>query len=166
MGRETQGGQLQLPLSVQDGVRGLCEDHAQAHAEGEQVLERDRAFGGHGVVEVGVDAAQHAAVGQLGEEVVDRCVKVQGAVVDEPHDGGGGDGLGHRGDTEDVVAPQGLGVAEGPGADDIDVRTAVAGDERDAAGHVAALDMTAQDVVETDETRWGEPATRHRRAPG
>jgi hypothetical protein len=65
--RRSERGQLQLGLGPLDRVRpGRRHHHAEPQAVGQQVFDEDGADGGHRVVEVGVHAPQHAAVGQLG----------------------------------------------------------------------------------------------------
>ena len=72
---------------------------------------RDRADCGHRVVELGVDGAQHLAMGELGHQIVDRLVEAQDALLDQRHRRRGGDRLAQRGDAEDGVSGQRLGLA-------------------------------------------------------
>ena len=65
--RRTERGELQLGLGALDRIRaGRRHDRAEAEAEREQIIDGDRADRGHGVVELGVEAAQHAPIRQLG----------------------------------------------------------------------------------------------------
>ena len=59
----------------------------------------------HGVVERPVEPLQHPAVGELGQQPIDRLVQPQLALLDQDHRRHRRDRLGHRGDAEDRVAP-------------------------------------------------------------
>ena len=64
------------------------------------------------VVERCVDPSEHSAVGQFREQPVDRLVESEPAFLDEHHDRGRADRLGHRGNPEDRVAAHVSAVAE------------------------------------------------------
>jgi hypothetical protein len=72
----------------------------------------------------------------------------------------GHDRLGHRSDTEDGVAPHRLALATGFHTERTDVYLVVPADQRDDAGHVAALDMAGPLCIRTSEntpsTLFGE----------
>ena len=145
--------ELQLPLGGLDRVRvGRRHDGAEAEAERQQVVERDRPRRRHGVVEWCVEAAEHAAIGELRENLVDRCVELQHTVVDEDHRRRGSDRFGQRRDPEDRVSLQRCVVVDGLGADHVDVHvipvSVVAGDEGDEPRHLARLDVPGQAVVQ------------------
>ena len=106
---------------------------ADAEAEGEQVVQRDRPLGGDRVVERAVRGAQHAAVRQFGQPALDRVVQPDPPLLDQEHRSGGGDRLGHRGDAEDGVAPHGRAGAQVLLARDCDVDRVAARHQSDRA---------------------------------
>ncbi len=111
--------------------------HAQAQAEGQQVSEGDRPVGGHGVVQRAVDVLEHLAVGQFGQQAVDRLVPPQLALLDQDHRRHGGDRLGHRGDAEDRVPLERVVLAQVLVPDHVDHRLAAAMDHGDDPGDLA-----------------------------
>ena len=115
-------------------------------------------MGGHRVVEGAVDAAQHPAVGQLGQPPVDGIVQPQLCLLDEDHGGGGRDGLGHRSDAENGVAPHRRGGREVLPADRLHVNFVVPAQQRDHAGHLAAIDIAPHDVRHAAEPLPGKRA--------
>ncbi len=133
-------------------MSGGGHDGAEPHAEREQVVDGDRPLGRHGVVEWSVEAAEHASIGELGEELVHRAAQLEHPVLDEDHRRGGRDRLGQRGDPEDRVALERCVVVDRLGADHVDVHvvlgTVVAGDERDEPRHLARLDVPGHAVVQ------------------
>jgi hypothetical protein len=54
-----------------------------AQPKGQKIAQRDRPVRGHSVVERAVEGAQDLAVGQLGEQFVDRLVKPERAFFDK-----------------------------------------------------------------------------------
>jgi hypothetical protein len=136
-------------------------DAAESEAEGEQILHGDGAGRRHRVAELGVEAAQHLAVGELGQQVIDRAVEAQNALLDEGEGGHRGDGLGQRSDPEDGVAPHRLAVAKGLGADHVNVDLPLAGDEGDEARHGAPLHVPGHHFVQPDELLLGQRCARH-----
>ena len=103
---------------------------------------------GHGVVELGIDRAQHPAVGELRHELIDRRVEVQGPVLDEGHCGDGGDRFGERCDPEDRVARERPGVGERGRADRVDVDIVAAGHQGDEPGHVTGFHVARHRLVQ------------------
>ena len=131
-GRPADAVQAQRCLGPLDRIAAGRRHHrSEAEPEAEQILDRDRPMGGHGVVELGVDRAQHAAVGELRQQLVDRLLQPQQALVDQRQRRRRGDRLGQRGDPEDRVALQRRVVAERRRADGVDVQLVAVGDERD-----------------------------------
>ena len=60
------------------------EVHSESEAEGEHIAERDRAFGRNGLaVDRATRVGEHTPVGELGQQVVDRLVEAQPALLDE-----------------------------------------------------------------------------------
>ena len=114
---------------------------------------RDRPLRRHGVVERAVEARQHPAIGELGQQPIDRLVEAQRALLDQDHRRRGRDRLGHRGDAEDRVAAHRLAAAERLRADRVDVHLAAAADQRDEPRHAAALDVAGHDVVHAAQPR-------------
>jgi hypothetical protein len=128
-----------------------------AHPEGEQVAQRDGPVRRDGVVHCGVQGAQHRDAGQFGQQVVDRLVQPEDALLDQDHRCDGGDRLGHRADPEDGVPGHGLVAVDGPAADALDVRLAAPADHRDQAGPGSTLDVSGHDVVHAGEPRLPKP---------
>ena len=123
--------------------------------ERQQVPERDRPLGGHGVVERAVSPGQHPPRSELGQELVDRVVEPEHALLDQDEGGDGGDRLRHRRDAEDRVR---LGPARR-----LQLRLAVPRQQRHHLGRLSALDRPGQQVGHPAEPRLREPA--HRSTP-
>ncbi len=130
---------------------GVDHHRADTEAKGQKIAQRDRASGRHGVVERTVDALQHLAVRELGQQRVDRIVQPQLRFFDQDHGGRGRDRLDDRRDAENRVAPHRVLAAERLHAERIDVRLAAAADEGHESGHPAALDMAGHRLVHADE---------------
>ena len=130
--------------------------------QGQQVAQRDRPVRGHGVFERPVKALENLAVGQLGQQGVDRIVEPQPAFFHQDHGRHGRDRLGHRGDAEDGVPPHRVAAADRLRADRIDARLAAPAGERDDTGRVAALDVPGHDAAHPVEPRPGESPAAHR----
>jgi hypothetical protein len=142
-------------------ARGINHHRADAEAKGEQVAQRDRPLRRHGVVERAVDALQDLAVGELRQPGVDRIIEAQLCLLDEHHRGRGGDRLGDRSDAENRVAPHRVLAAERLHADRLDMRLAAPADERDEAGHPAALDMAGHDLAHAGKARPRQASAAH-----
>jgi len=112
-------------------ARGIGHHGADPEPKGQEIAQRDRTLGRHGIVQRAVDGAQHLAVRQFGEPAVDRLIEPQLGLLDQDHGGDGGDRLGHRSDPEDGVAPHRILPACRFHADGIDVRLAAPADQRD-----------------------------------
>ena len=82
-------------------VSGRRHDRAESEAEREQVLDRDRALAPARCRRARRRCSSAPAIGELGQQVVDRVVEPQRAVVDEHHRGDGRDRLRQRRDAED-----------------------------------------------------------------
>ena len=97
------------PRRGQRAERQLCgssaEVVAEAHPEREQVPNRDRPLGGHRLVERRRSGHQHPAIGELGQPGIDRVVEPDPSFVDEHQRSQRGEGLRHRRDAHDRVAP-------------------------------------------------------------
>ncbi len=137
--RRIEAGDLAIGDRLLDrrGRSGRPHDHAEAHAEGEQVAQGDRAVGGHGVVQRAVDVLEHLAVGQFRQQAVDRLVQPQLALLDQDHRRHGGDRLGHRGDAEDRVPLERVVLAQVLVPDHVHHRLAAAMDHGDDPGDLA-----------------------------
>ena len=92
-------------------------------------------------------AAQHLAVGELGNQIVDRLVEAQDALLDERHRRGGGDRLAQRGDAEDGVSAKRPRLGERGASDDIDLDVIAACDEGDEPGHLARRHVRRHQLV-------------------
>jgi hypothetical protein len=119
---------------------------AGAEGEGEQIPQRYRAFG---VFERPARIGEHGHVRQFREELVDRIVEAERAVLDERHRAGGDDRLRHRAGPADRVGchrrPR-ASAREGQIARCLDVDLAVAGDDGDRTWDVAGVDVTNEHV--------------------
>lgn len=74
----------QLGLRPLDGVAvGRRHDRSEPEPVAEQVLDRYGTVGGDRFVELRVDDAQHPAIGELGQQVVDGLVQAQSPVLDQ-----------------------------------------------------------------------------------
>jgi hypothetical protein len=134
---------------------------AEAHREREQVTYGDRALGRHGVVERRVEPGEHPPAGELGEQVVDRVVEPQHALLDQHQRGDRGDRLGHRGDPEDRV-PGDRRAADRPRAQADHLGPAAPVDQRDQPRDGAAIDMPGEHAPEPLDPGLGEVAHEHR----
>ena len=83
---------------------------------GQQHADGDRLVGRHGLVERTFGIDQHAHVAEGGEDLVDRLVEAQFALVDQDHRRHAGDGLGHRIDAVKRVLVHRCRLAEREGA--------------------------------------------------
>ena len=152
-----QGGPPMLwsPSSVSaclDRIRAGRREHgAEAHAEREEIFERDRPPCRNRVVERGVDRAQHLPVRELGHELVDRVVEAERAVVHERQCGHRRDRLRERRDAEDRVAPEGRSVGERGRADHLDVDVVTARDQGDKSGQLPFVDVRSEEIVQARE---------------
>lgn len=135
-------------------------------------MQRDGAWRGIKVVGRALRVAQYHPVRQFREPAVDRIVEADPAFFDEGQRGSGDDRLGHRGDADDRIAPDRcLRLLVAP-AERADVGfLAVAMDERDQTGDLAAIDLTLQDRAQAFQACCRHPATlillrcRHRVPP-
>ena len=109
------------------------------------------AAGGHRVVELGVDRAQHPAIGELGQQVVDGLVEAQSPSSTNDIVVAAVIGLRERRDAEDGRPVERRAVGERRGADGVDVDVVAAGHERDEPRH---LDRPRRG---RHERRAGEP---------
>jgi hypothetical protein len=137
-------------------------DHAEPHAERQQVAHGDRPLRRHRVVERPVEPPEDRAPRQLGQQPIHRLVQPELALLHQDHGRRGRDRLGHRGDAKDRVAPDRVAAAERLHADRIDVHLAAPAEQIDDAGHGAALDMAGHDVVHAAEPRRGQSSGAHR----
>ena len=105
-GSRRTGAQPELAHRVEQRLRPRRREvHAEPEPERQHVVHRDRPLGRDGVAvdrPRGVD--EHPPVGQLGQQLVDRIVEAQPALLDEEQRADRHDRLGHRGDAEDAVA--------------------------------------------------------------
>jgi hypothetical protein len=95
-----------LVRSGQDRIRvRRPQDEAEAHAQGQQVPQRDGPIRGHGVVERPIESLENPAVGQFRQQPIHRLVEAQPAVLHQDHRCRGRNRFGQRADAEDRVAP-------------------------------------------------------------
>ena len=132
-------------------VEGGLHEQPMAHAEGQQILDRDRAIGRDRVVERTVDVPEGPAVGQLGQQPVDRLVQGHRAVLHQQHRRRGEDRLGHRRDAKDGVAPHGLVAAERHRADRVDVHLVTLGHEGHHPRHLTSRDASSHRLMQALE---------------
>ena len=159
-------GELKFLRTLDDRIRrikprGLDDDEAIARPKRQQILARDRAVGGNGLVDRAVHALQHAAGGQLGEQPGDRLVQRQPAVIDQEHRRGSKDGLGHRRDAKDRVPPHRPVAAERHGADHVDVDIVALGNQCHDARQAAILDPGRHRLVEPVKAGLGQRRGLH-----
>ena len=113
---------------------------AEAEREREQIASRDRARRRHGLLQTAVGAFQHLAIGQFGEQPVDRVVDPQQSFLDHRERRRRGDRLGDRRDPEQRVAlyrwPTDAQVAER-----LDEYLFTVGHQRDEPGHAFVADV-------------------------
>ncbi len=138
--------------SASGTVPGAAITMPSAHGEGEQVPHGDRPGGGDDPAEGGLGVLEDLAVGQLGEEAVDRLVEADHALLDEHQRGHGGDRLGHRRDPEDAVAADGIGAVDRGRALDHGVYGVVPGDQATQPGSRAGDDVAVHDPVDPVES--------------
>jgi hypothetical protein len=104
----------------------------RAEGEGQQIPQRYRTFRHDRVFQWPVGIGEHGHVRQLLDEVVDRVIEAEGAVLDERHRARGDDRLRHRGHATDRVARHGRPrpcALEREIAGCFDVHLAVAGED-------------------------------------
>ena len=118
LGLRWAGAQVEHGHRLEHRLRpGAREVHAQPEPEREQVPHRDRPGGGDRLAVDGtVRIDQHPPVGELRQQVVDRLVEPEPALLDEDEGCDGDDRLGHRRDAEERVAAHWFGLAAGQGA--------------------------------------------------
>ena len=122
-------------------------DETEAHAHRQQVLDGDRALRGNGVAggiaRRDVEAPEHPAIGELGQQAVDGLVERERPVGDELHRQRRDQGLRVRAEPDHRVGTQ-RGVPAGVGAADRrEARPTAVADPDDRAGHEARLDGPA-----------------------
>jgi catechol 2,3-dioxygenase-like lactoylglutathione lyase family enzyme len=147
VGRPHHQAQLVGPAEHRRRDRPLGED-TPPHPQGEQVVDGDRPVRRHGVVQLGVVPHQHPAVGQLGQQPLHRLLQVDQIVLDQRHRGGRQDRLGQRRDAERRIAGHRHAAAEAGGSDRIHPDVVAAGDHRDDARELTALDPGGHGVVQ------------------
>ena len=135
------------------------EVHPEAQPKREHVINGDRPASRDRVAVEGTAAIQeHAPLGQLREQVVNRILQSQPALLDEQQRPDGHDRLGHRRDPKDAVPAHRCRLATGqaPGDTDLDV-VATRRKPGDAAD--AVLDQVAgHDVAQAPEALTIESA--------
>ena len=117
-----------------------------------------------GLFERPVRIGEHGHVRQFREELVDRVVEAERAVLDERHRAGGDDRLGHRAGAADRVGrhrrPRARAL-EGESACRLDVDLAAAGDDGDRTRDVAGVDVTLQHVSHPGQPFRREASSGH-----
>ena len=162
-GRAADAVELELGLRPLDRQRVRWgQDRAEPEPGAEEVLHRDRALRGHGVVELGVEGAQHAAVGELGEQVVDGLVQADDPLLDQRHRGDRGDRLGERRDAEDGRPVERGRIVERRRADRLDAHVVAPCDEVGEPGHLARVDVPGHRVVQRRRSVGRQHGGAHR----
>jgi hypothetical protein len=95
-----------------------------------------------------VEALHDPAIGKFRKQPIDRLVQPELALLCQDHRRRGGDRLGHRGDAEYRVAPDGVAVAQCPHANCVDLHLAMTADQGNDAGDLAALDVAGHDGMQ------------------
>ena len=147
---------------------GLGRDHAGAEGIGQQVPQRDRAFRRNGVVQWPVGVGEHGHVRQLREEVVDRVIQAQGAVLDERHRTRGDDRLRHRAHATDRVACHGRArpcALEREIARCFDVHLAVADEDGHRTRDEAGVDVPLEQIPHPGQPFRREASTSSHLSP-
>ena len=109
------GGDAEFLGRVEERLRPRpVERHAVAEAERQHVVHRDGADGWHRrAVDRAERIEEHLSIGELGQQVVDRVVEAQPALLDQHERGHRRDRLAHRRDAEHRVALDRRGLAAG-----------------------------------------------------
>ena len=143
------GRQAGLRHRLLDRMPGRPDHHgAQTEGEGQEIAHADRTLCRHRDVDRRFEALEHAAVGQFWQEIVDRIVEPELALLDQDQGRRRRDRLGHRGDAEDGVAPhRGVALERLP-ADRLDMGLAAPAHQRHQAGHGAARDVGGESMVQ------------------
>ena len=117
----------------------------KARAVGHQVLDRDVARRGIGVLDWTLCVLQHLHAGELGHPLSDRVVQPELAFLHQHQRRGGGDRLGHRGDAEERVARHWRAAGDVALAQRVELQfLALAPDQRHKAREVARVDHRLQ----------------------
>ena len=128
--------------------RGREESVREPQAVHHQVFDGDRPRSGHGVVERAVGPAQHAHCTELRRPARDGIVQPELAFIQQPQREGDGDGLRHRGETEDRAAIQGnLALHVEPAGRRVGDEFASVPHLRHDAGDVAGVDCGARGLL-------------------
>ena len=143
-------------------------DHAGAEGVGQQIPQRYRAFCRNGVVQWPVGIGEHGHVRQLREEVVDRVIEAEGAVLDERHRTRGDDRLCHRAHATDRVAchrrPRPCAL-EREIARCFDLHLAVAGEDGHHTRDEAGVDVTLEQLSHPSQPFGREATSSHLSPP-
>ena len=108
---------------------------------------------GHRLLERPVEALEHAAIRQLGQDCIDGIVEAKAPLLHEDQRRHRDDRLGHRGHAEDGVPLHGSAPAQRHAADRVHVGLAPAAHQRDQAGDAAMLDVAGHGVVHSAQSR-------------
>ena len=156
--RRAERAELELLLGGLDRVRvGRGHDGAEPHAERQQVVDGDRPLGRHGVVERSVEAAEHASIGELGEELVHRAVS--SSTPSSTRIIAAAAAIGLVSEAIRKIASRWSGASSSIAFVPItstctsSLGAVVPGDERDRARHLARLDVAGHEVVQSTPTR-------------
>jgi hypothetical protein len=133
------------------------EVHAPPQPERQEVAERDRPVRRDGVaVERPPPVDEHPPIGQLGQQVVDRVVEAQAALLDQDQRADRSDRLGHRGDAEDAVALDGRRFAPAEAARPPHLDVVIAGRQPGDAADVVPFDVAGHDIAESPDPPFVE----------
>ncbi len=131
-----------------DGSR-LGRDHTGAEGEGQQIPHGDRPCCRDRAFQRPAGIAEHPHVRQLRQEVVNRIIQAESAILDKRHRTRGDDRLRHRGHATDRVAchrrPRACAL-ERESARRLDVHLAVAGQDGYRTRNEAGVDVTLEEL--------------------
>ena len=140
---------------LEQWLRPRCREvHAEPEQERHDVADRDRSVRRDGLA---VDRPswldEHPPVGQFRQQLVDRLVEAQPALLDQEQRADGDDRLGHRGDPEDGVTVDRRRLAAGERAGKSDVEIVAARRQPGDPADVTALDVARHHVAQTLQPR-------------
>ncbi len=163
--RRLQRGVLAGDDAGRGGLLQIFPDVAVPHVVGEargvrhEQSQRDRLLGGAQFrLAAGVKAFQHLRVGQIRQQLADRLVQRELALLDELHAGGARNRLGHGGDPEHAVGGHRIVLGQVALAERALIdHLAAGGRHRDHAGDFLGLAFLTQNLVDLGFALHGSP---------
>ena len=146
----------QVVIAGRAGLLQICRHVAVPHVVGEaggvghEMAQRDRLFGRPQFrLALGVETFQHLRRGEVRQQLADRLVQRELALLDQLHAGRGRDRLGHRGDPEHAVGGHGIVLGQVAFAERALVDHLIAGrGHRDHAGNFLGLAFLTQNLID------------------